>query len=301
MREGLLGAALIGGLIVAGAASAQNRDRGPEQPSIMQEEDPSSAPPQQQPTTPSRRTRGQIAAPAPQSDPNLDAEDQLAPSQMKQPMPAAVAEPSRAPARAAKHAAKQAATSPEPRAQRPIRGAALHAVACSGPFARDSSNLGLAMAFDSRNVTFTDVDGGAIGKVSASVLYPKDPKRRLEVWWNNPGSRSDISLIVINGQSGWAAPGGLRLGLTLAELEKLNRKPFKLKGFDNNRVASVSDWDGGALAAFAGGCKAGVSLRADPKAAAEAIGAFTADHEYSSNDAALRAAKPEVSEILIGY
>jgi hypothetical protein len=39
----------------------------------------------------------------------------------------------------------------------------------------------------------------------------------------------------------------LRLGLSLADLEKLNRKPFKLRGFDKDNTATVSDWDHGAL------------------------------------------------------
>jgi hypothetical protein len=51
----------------------------------------------------------------------------------------------------------------------------------------------------------------------------------------------------------------------------------------------------------AAGCKPGVSLRADAKASAEEIGALSADEEYSSSDPAIRAAKPIVSEILIGY
>ena len=66
----------------------------------------------------------------------------------------------------------------------------------------------------------------------------------------------------------------MRLGLTLAELEKLNHKPFKVKGFDKDNVATVSDWDGGALATIAGGCKSGLSLRADAKAATDAVSAL---------------------------
>jgi hypothetical protein len=95
----------------------------------------------------------------------------------------------------------------------------------------------------------------------------------------------------------------MRLGLTLAELEKLNHKPFKLKGFDKDKgnAATVGDWDGGALATLAGGCKSGVSLQADPKAPADAVTALPADHEYSSSDPALRAVNPTVSEILLGY
>ena len=120
------------------------------------------------------------------------------------------------------------------------------------------------MVFDSRNVTFEDVDVGGT-QVGASVLFPKDAKHRLEIWWANPASRSGTYLILINKQSTWSAPGGLKLGMTLAELEKLNHKPFKLKGFDKDNNATVSDWDGGALSKIPGDCKSGVSLAARPQ------------------------------------
>jgi hypothetical protein len=116
-----------------------------------------------------------------------------------------------------------------------------------------------------------------------------------------PTNRSGTYLILINGQSTWTAPDGMRLSMTLAQLEKLNGKPFKLKGFDKDNVATVSDWDGGKLATISGGCKSGLSLRADTKAAADEVSALPADHEYNSDDAKMRAVKPTVSEILIGY
>jgi len=72
-------------------------------------------------------------------------------------------------------------------------------------------------------------------------LFPNDPKRRLEVWWSDRATRSDIHLIVITGQSTWTAADGMRLGQTLEQVEKLNHKPFKLKGFDKDRIANVSD------------------------------------------------------------
>jgi len=228
-------------------------------------------------------------------DSNLNAEDQLSPSQMAQPMPGAVASPTASPAQSAKHPATAAAAPAKSSA-----AAGMHVVACSGPFSKDSSNLKLAMVFDSRNVSFEDVDVGGT-KVGASVLFTKDPKRRLEIWWQNPASRSGLYLILINGQSTWSGPGGLKLGLTLAELEKLNHKPFKLKGFEKDNTAKVSDWDGGALAKIAGDCKSGVSLKPDAKASADAIAALTADKEFASSEAAMRDVKPKVSEILIGY
>jgi len=228
-----------------------------------------------------------------QVNPDLDSDDQLAPSQMKQPVPAAVSQPA--------SGAGHAATSAVARHAGPAPAAAGHTVACNGTFGKDSSHLKLAMTYDSKNITFTDVESTGGTKVPASVLYPKDPKRRLEVWWANPAARSDTYLIVINGKSDWIAPGGLRLGLNLAQLEKLNHKAFKIKGFDKDGTATVSDWDGGALASLQGGCKSGVSLRADPKVAADTVAALAADKEYSSADPEMRAVKPAVSEILIGY
>ena len=87
----------------------------------------------------------------------------------------------------------------------------------------------------------------------------------------------------------------------MEQVEKLNHKPFKLKGFDEDHIATGSDWDGGALATIAGGCKPGISMRADAKASAEEMGALSADKEYSSSDPAIRATKPTITEILIGY
>lgn len=162
-------------------------------------------------------------------------------------------------------------------------------IACSGVFAKESTHLKLAVAFDSKNVAFTEVDSDS-GKMMASVIYPNDPKRRLEVVWQNEGARADTSVIVIGGQSGWTGPKGLRLGLPLAALERLNGKPFKLKGAD--RSIAVVDWQGGALDKLPGGCKVGVHLSGEPGAG---------DKEMQSNDAELRAMKLKISEILIGY
>ncbi len=225
--------------------------------------------------------------------PKLDPEDELAPSQMKQPMPAPVAEPSAAPSRS--KAGKKAG--PAPAAARAPRAASFRTVVeCSGPFAKDLGMLALAVTYDLRNMIFTHetVQGTRVG---ATVLFPKDPRRRLEVWWQNP-NRTGTYLIDIAGKSTWTAPKGLRIGLDIEQLEKLNHKPFKVNGFDQNGVASVADWDGGELSALPGGCKAGVSLAAKNKSAA---GELPAKDQYSSDDPAVRALKPAVSEILIGY
>ena len=236
---------------------------------------------------------------AQQQNPTLNSEDQLAPSQMRQKIPAAVAEPTGG-SHTTAHPAMRTAAAPHP-AEPKLPPPGAHVVACTGIFSQNSNALRLAMTFDYKNVTFGDVDADGGAKVKASIVFPNDPKRRLEVWWSNPAERSGTYLIDIKGKSTWGAPEGMRLGLSLMQMEKLNKKPFKLKGFDKNGVATVSDWDGGALASLPGGCKSGVNLTADPKASADAVSAMSADKEYSSSDPAMRSVKPAVSEILIGY
>jgi len=252
------------------------------------------------PSGPLMAQQRSLAAPTVETDPNLRPEDQLAPSQMKPAMSAAVSQPAGSPPHLARQAAADPPAEATPAARKPASvPAARTVIACSGTFAKDSGMLTLAMVFDSKNMIFSEqkVQGVDVG---ITVLYPNDPKRRLEVWWSNP-NRTGVYLIDIAGKSTWTGPEGLRLGLTLQELEKLNHKAFKLKGFDKDGVATVSDWDGGTLASLPGGCKSGVSMRADPKAAADSVAAISADHEYGSSDAAIRAVKPTVSEILIGY
>src|SRR5215467_7198734 len=96
------------------------------------------------------------------------------------------------------------------------------AVACSGAFAKDSNHLKLATAYKTQNVVFTEVNAGEGKKLMASVLFPKDPKRRLEVWWQNEAASAGTYRIVINDKSTWAAPKGVRLGQQLAALERAN-------------------------------------------------------------------------------
>lgn len=171
---------------------------------------------------------------------------------------------------------------------------------CRGAFARDSSHIRLAQIFGPDNVTFTDVEGPDNTKIQASVLFPRDPARRLEMLWNNTTSRSGTQVIAINGKSAWAGPRGAKLGMQLPAIEKLNGKPFKLTAFAADG-ATAADWQEGALLNLQGGCKMGMRFVADPRAPQEARAQLAASKELLSSDANVRALRPTVAEILIGY
>ena len=237
-------------------------------------------------------SRPPAAEPArPQADPARPQADPARPQPQR---------PARRPATAETKPEQDRDAPPRPAPRPAAAPTPANVVACNGVFAKDSGHLKLAIKYDSRNITYGQVDGPEGSKLNASIIYPNDPRRRLEVLWNNDASRSDTSIIAINGRSQWVAPKGLKLGLPLAALEKANGRPFKLSKFDKDG-ASVVGWEGGALSTLPGGCKVGVRLAADQRAPDEARSAAGADKELLSNDPNVRALKPTIVEILIGY
>lgn len=83
-------------------------------------------------------------------------------------------------------------------------------------------------------------------------------------------------------------------------MEKINGKPFKLRGFDQGNLSATIDWQDGSLASLPGGCDIGVFFAADPKAPQPAREEVAADQDFLSSDAAIRAVKPIVTEIPFG-
>src|ERR1700691_3823822 len=86
------------------------------------------------------------AAPAFEHDPDLDAADHRAPSQIEQQMPPAVALPTGPSSHAGKRAAAHTPDIEPGAKAHSGRERPAHVVACSGVFAKDSSHQKLAMA-----------------------------------------------------------------------------------------------------------------------------------------------------------
>lgn len=173
-------------------------------------------------------------------------------------------------------------------------------LSCEGAFAKDSDHARLVKIFGAANVTTTKIAVPDGDPVKATVLFAKDPKRRLEISWMDEKNRKNPHVMLRDKGSVWATEDGLKLGSTLQAVETLNGKPFKLSGFDWDFGGSVQDFDGGKLGKRPGGCHLGLTFD-HPQNGDGAGSKVSGDQEFLSSNPDMRAAKPFVSQISIGW
>jgi hypothetical protein len=120
------------------------------------------------------------------------------------------------------------------------------------------------------------------------------------VTWTDDKKRSGLSSASAKKPSTWTGPEGIRIGMTLDEVAKLNGQPFKLNGFEWDYGGYVVDLKG-KLASLPGGC--GLMLRFSPGMALDAKkhAGLIGEKKLSSSDAKLLAVKPVLVSWSIGY
>ncbi|WP_114948722.1 hypothetical protein [Microvirga calopogonii] len=173
-------------------------------------------------------------------------------------------------------------------------------ITCRGPFAKDTDHKRLVASFGRENVIRTTVREPEGLAVRASIVFPKDPVRRLVVLWSDEKTLRRPVRIRLEG-SGWSGPEGLRIGSPIEAVEKANGKPFTLYGFEWDYGGSIENWNGGALGTLPGGCTFSPVFETDDEAPSEALDAVSGDSRFASDTPAMRAAKPRIGSLALGY
>jgi hypothetical protein len=91
--------------------------------------------------------------------------------------------------------------------------------------------------------------------------------------------------------------------MPLAEVQRINGRPFKIAYFEGDIGGSVLDWLEGALEELSGGCGVGARFAIDESAtASDAMdGEVSKERTLLSNGPALRKAKPSVLQLSVRY
>jgi hypothetical protein len=109
------------------------------------------------------------------------------------------------------------------------------------------TRVDLVQRYGAANVVDQEVGVGEGDTDTATVLFPKDPQRRIEILWQDREKEAYPSSVTISGKaSRWHAVHGISLGMLYSDLARINGKPFPISwGTDEGSV--VASWNGGML------------------------------------------------------
>jgi hypothetical protein len=170
----------------------------------------------------------------------------------------------------------------------------------AGDLTARTSEAQLVKRFGRRSVLRTSVLIGQGEQEPGTVLFPRDPRQTIEILWKSQSARVSPKHARVRGdESVWIVGPGVRLGLTLQELEVLNGAAFTLTGFGDTYEGTVLSWNRGALD-VALGAASRVAVRLAPAPTERAAAAdFIGTREVRSE--AMRELNPRVYEIAIDF
>jgi hypothetical protein len=172
---------------------------------------------------------------------------------------------------------------------------------CAGPFGPDSSEAYLKQVFGDAHVRAETIDGPEGTILDATLVFPDNPDQRLIVLWQDEAQRARPAAIIVREDSKWIGPGGVHLGAALSDVQAINDAPFTVLGFGWDYGGAAS-FPAGTLSEIPGGCVLSLSFDLDwTLTFGPEFDVIMGDQQLSSEDALLRAARPTVSEIAVGY
>lgn len=177
---------------------------------------------------------------------------------------------------------------------------------CAGVWAPATTEQALIAKYGRANVTREMVYIAEGDETPGTILFANDPARRAEIVWKDQRKYARPEWVRIPRESTWTA-FGVRNGMTLAEVEKLNGRPFHLSGFDWDYGGMVTNWRGGIMDTIGGKtCRVSIEFEAtypeNPTKADEAAAEATAgDRQLVSSSPHVKRMKPRVAEIIVSY
>ena len=116
-----------------------------------------------------------------------------------------------------------------------------------GSICAQTTREDLVRLYGAENVIDQAVDAGEGDTETGTVLFPHDPKRMIEILWQDRDKKRNPNRVTISGRASlWHAIHGISLGTSYSDLERLNGKPFPVSwGTDQGSV--VLSWKGGML------------------------------------------------------
>ena len=172
-----------------------------------------------------------------------------------------------------------------------------------GAITPDTTEEDLIELFGVDAVSAADVELGE-GFVCHGAEIAFADEETLKLIWRDADNRAGVSEVVVNG-SRWHTEGGVKLGLSLKELERINGGPFTLSGFGWDYGGTVGTWEGGKLSLALPAARHNVVIRLFPPrerfddlTAAEQT-AVSGDQTLDSDHPVMQKLNPAISDLRI--
>jgi hypothetical protein len=172
----------------------------------------------------------------------------------------------------------------------------------AGAITEKTTLTDLERLYGKDNIKAGEVPGPEGTTLPGAIVFPKDPKRKLTLYWKEgKGTPTPESVSVEGHHTLWHTPEGITLGMSLKTLEQLNRKPFMLSGFDWDYGGTVLSWgdEGQLKAKYHKQGNLLVRLSLPENANATLSQQVLGEETFSSQHPAMQKLNPTVSEIMI--
>ncbi len=172
-----------------------------------------------------------------------------------------------------------------------------------GPITATTSRTELERLFGKENLRDEKVYLVEGQTAPGTLVYPKNPKKRLAVVWKDPG-RTKIELIKLSGSvSEWRTVDGITLGTRLSKLELINGKAITFMGFFWDYGGSVTNWNEGNLDKKPYGLALQLSAETARRnqLTTQEMEGLTGDQEVQSDKPAARKLDPWVDQMVVTF
>jgi len=122
-----------------------------------------------------------------------------------------------------------------------------------GPITLATNADELIRLFGADNVRRRTIPGAEGSEYfDVSVIYPDMPNEVIVYWQGNSYGVQPQSVSVQHPGTAWKTVGGITVGTSLEELNRINGQPFTISGFGWDYGGYVSSWGGGTLGSVKG-------------------------------------------------
>lgn len=180
----------------------------------------------------------------------------------------------------------------------PASAPGIRPLTCAVPVKKGDTAASLKHRYGAQARLMT-IDGAEGEMLSGMALWPNDPARRIDVFFEDSPRKRVETIRLTDPRSRWRI-AGLGVGSRLDAVLRANGRPVQIGGFGWDYGGGV-DPRGGKLAKWPGGCRIGLVMDVGRDVVDVPDGISGDGLVLRHDDPRLKAARPEVTKIFISW